>query len=143
MNEVDLKAFPLLAELRDEDREVLVDLLDERRVAQEVPLFREGSESEGLVLLVEGEVEIASRRTGESERLGPGAQIGLWSLVAVGPREVSAVAKTPVRLLLLPRTSCHRLIEDSPRTACRLFETLCGELAGVLREGLDEVVGKR
>ena len=56
MSEPDLKVFPLLAELSDEDREVLIELLEPVSVRSGRRLFRAGSESEGLALIVSGEV---------------------------------------------------------------------------------------
>ncbi len=137
MSQVDLKQFPLLAELGEPDREALLEVLEERKASAGVPLFREGSEAEGLVLIVAGEVELQSRRSPEAVRLGPGAAIGGLSLLVVGPREVTAVARAACRYLLLPRTSFRRLVDDAPRTACRLTEAIAAELSAVVREGLD------
>jgi len=139
----ELKRFPLLAELGEDDREALLDVLEERRVSGGVPLFREGSESEGLVLLVEGEVQLGSRRGGEPCLLGPGSALGALSLLRVGRREVTAVAETPCRYLLFPRTSYRRLVDDAPRTACRLAEAIASELAAAIQESLPEREGSR
>lgn len=139
MSQVDLKQFGLLAELDEVDREALFEVLEERKASSGVPLFREGSEAEGLVLLVAGEVELKSRRSAETARLGPGSTIGALSLLVVGPREVSAIAQAPCRYLLFPRTSYRRLVDDAPRTACRLTEAIIAELSAAIREGLDVI----
>lgn len=139
MNASDLKAFALLAELGEDDREALSDVLEERKVSAKVPLFREGSEAEGLVLIARGEVEVKSRRSGERFRAGPGTCLGAVSLLAVGARECTAVALAPVVYWLLPRTSFRRLVDDAPRTACRLAEAVAIELATSVREGLDRL----
>ncbi len=143
MNEADLKPFPLLSEMREEDREALVELLEEQSVSARVPLFREGSEAEGLVLVARGEVRVESRRCEETFTAGPGTCLGAVSLLLVGPRECSAIAESPVVYYLLPRTSFRRLMDDSPLTACRLAEAIAIDLAGSVREGLDEIAASR
>ncbi len=139
MNGASLKDFPLLAEFTDEDREVLVEFLEERSVALGRRLFSEDSEAEGLLLLASGEVRVESRRTGAAESMGAGSALGALSLVSLGPHEATAFAVTPCQVLLLPRTSWRRFVEDYPRTACRLAEAVLSEFAGLLRQGLDKL----
>lgn len=137
MTAADLKEFDLLAELDEDDREALTEVLEERRVSAKVPLFREGSEAEGLVLLAKGAAEVKSRRTRSAFVAGPGTCLGAISLLAIGKRECSAIATEPVTYWLLPRTSFRRLVDDAPRAACRLAEAVAIELATAVRAGLD------
>ncbi len=136
-----LKAFALLAEFGDGDRENLHELLEEKRVARGRRLFSEGSESEGLILLRSGKVRLESRRGLEPEFLPAGAALGAISLISVGPREVTAFAEEPCEIWVLPRESWPRLVGDHPATACRLAEALVRDLAGLLRLGLDRLAG--
>ena len=142
MSSTDLKTFPLLAEFDEEDRELLGELLEQRNASKGVALFREGSEAEGLVLVVSGKVRLESQRRVEQETVGPGAALGALSLVVVGPREATAIAPSACTFLLLPRTSFRRLAEDYPRTACRLAEAIVSEVASTLRDGLDSIASK-
>ncbi|MCZ6463369.1 MAG: cyclic nucleotide-binding domain-containing protein [Proteobacteria bacterium] len=142
MSSTDLKAFSLLAEFGEEDRAALGELLEEQNASKGVALFREGSEAEGLVLIVSGEVRLESQRRVEQEILGPGAALGALSLVVVGPREATAIAQSACTFLLLPRTSFRRLAEDYPRTACRLAEAIVSEVASTLRDGLESIASK-
>ncbi len=139
MSESDLKAFPLLAELSEEDREALDDLLEPVSVRSGRKLFRAGSESEGQTLIVEGEIAFHSPRSSETWVLGPGSALGALSLVAVGEHETSATAETACELLFLDRTQFRRLADDHPRAACRLLEALMKDLAATTRAALDEV----
>lgn len=136
----DLKRFSLLVDFCDEDREELLALLEEKSLMAGRSLFREGTEAESLVLLLSGSVQLKSARAGELGRVGEGSALGAVSLVSVGPREATAIAETPCEVLLLPRTSFRRLVEDAPRTACRLSEAIARELAGLVRPGLDQLV---
>jgi len=100
-------------------------------------LFREGEESNGLALLVDGTVRLESRRTGPQAKVRGGTAIGALSLVEMGPRESSALTETPCEFLWLRRSEFRRLVDDSPRTACRLLEAIAGEFAGRVRRELN------
>ena len=134
-----LKTFSLMASFTDEDREALADLIDERKVAKGRRIFSEGTEAEGMVLVAAGSVRIESRRTGASEVIEGPVALGALSLVSVGPRECTVVAASTCEVLLLPRTSFRRLVDDYPRTACRLIEGMLDEASGLIRAGLDKL----
>ena len=127
----------LLAELNEEDRELLLDLMEEKKVSQGVPIFREGSEAEGMVLIVSGEARLESKRGGEPFLLGAGCTLGGLSLLLVGKREATAIAEAPCNILILPRNAFHRFVEDAPRAACRLIESITVDFATGVRDGLD------
>ena len=103
-------------------------------------LFREREEASGLVLVVEGRVRLESSRAGELGSVGPGTALGAVSLVAVGPREASAVADSACCVLLLRRSTFRRLADDAPRAACRLAEAIACDAAALLRAGLEPLV---
>jgi NTE family protein len=134
-----LKGFRLLTELNDEDRDALAQLLDEKQLAQGRRIFTEGTEAEGLVLITSGTVRIQSKRSGVVEFFDAPAALGALSLVSVGPRECTAIAETSCEVLVLARTAYRRLVDDHPRTACRLTEGMIEEAAGLIRGGLDKL----
>lgn len=136
-----LKLFSLFAEFSEEDREAFVELLEERELPNGKSAFREGSEGEGLVLLESGRLKLKSRRTGTIVGLldAPG-HLGAASLFAFGKREVTALADGPSKVWLLPRAGLSRLVADAPQAAFRLAEATAGELAGLLRARLDQLV---
>ena len=136
MTDADLKLFSLLAEFHGEDREALAEHLEDQQVDHDVRIFTEGEETDGLVLVVEGAVRVGSHKHGYVGTIGPGGALGALSVVAVGPRVVTAIASSRCRLLLLRRTAFRRLMEDAPRTASRLLEAILRDLSGALREGL-------
>jgi CRP-like cAMP-binding protein len=134
----DLKAFALLAELTEDERETVTELL-ERRIELDPgeQLFCEGQEAEGLVLIESGTLDLTSARAGALGQVGAGDCLGAVALVAVGPREVTAVASEAACVWMLSRESFRRLCEDSPRAACRILEAALADFAGAAREGLD------
>lgn len=140
MSAVDLKRFALFEELSEEEREVLADEIERIELEPGDVLFRERDEASGLVLVVEGRVRLESSRAGDLGSVGPGTALGAVSLVAVGPREASAVADSACCILLLRRSAFRRLVDDAPRAACRLAEAIACDTAALLRAGLEPLV---
>lgn len=140
MNEIDLKRFSLFSDLADCDRDAVAELLEPTELLAGQQFFREGQEAEGLLLIDRGELRLESERGGELGTSGEGTALGGLSLLVVGPREVTAVAVTPSRVLQLSRAAFLRLAEDYPRTGLRLVQAIMVEFAGAVREGLDHIV---
>lgn len=133
-----LKRHALFAELNDEEREVVASLLEERKLVEGKSAFREGSESEGLVLLESGRLKLRSqRRPGVLGTLEAPEHLGAASLFALGKREVTALADGSCTIWILSRSALSRLVDDCPRAAFRLAEAVAAELAVLAREGLD------
>jgi CRP-like cAMP-binding protein len=136
VNETDLKRFPLFSDLTDSDREAVAELLEPIELAQGRQCFREGQEADGLLLIDRGELRLESQRSGELGSSGEGTAIGGLSLLVLGPRELTAIAVAPTRVLQLSRIAFLRLSEDHPRTGLRLAQAIVEEFAGAVREDL-------
>jgi hypothetical protein len=143
VSELDLKSFALLAELTVADREELLEILEPQSMHADRTLFREGQQSDGLVLLVDGTAQVESKATGMSVRIGAGTSFGAISLVEVGVRESTVITETPCEILWLRRSEFRRLAEDSPRAACRLLEAIASDFAGRVRVELARFAGAR
>ena len=143
MSAPDLKAFALLAELSEEERELVTDLLERLDLDPGEQLFCEGQEAECLVLIETGTLDLSSARVGAVGQVGAGESLGALSLVTVGPREVTAVASEAAGVWVLSRESFRRLCEDAPRAACRILEAALADFAGAVRDELDRFAGPR
>jgi CRP-like cAMP-binding protein len=137
----ELKAFELLAELSEDERELVADMLERHQLEAGEQLFCEGQEAEGLVLVESGALALSSARAGELGQIEAGDCLGVASLVAVGPRESTAVAAGASCVWVLSRESFRRLAEDAPRAACRILEGALADLASAVRDGLDRFGG--
>ncbi len=135
-----LKRYEILSSLGEEEKEVLEGLLEEIELEAGEPLFKEGHESEGLVLVETGALRLESERGELAGKVGPGSDLGGLSLIALGMREVTAVASEPTRVLVLSRSAFLRLADDAPRAGCRLLEAVLAETAALLRPQLDRLV---
>jgi CRP-like cAMP-binding protein len=133
-----LKRHALFAELTQEEREIVASLLEQRRLVDGKSAFREGSESEGLVLLESGRLKLRSARTQSIVgTLEAPDHLGAGSLFTLGKREVTALADGPCTIYTLSRSALARLVEDSPRAGYRLAAAVASQLAGLARRGLD------
>ena len=139
MNAADLKNFALLEEFSDEDREALFELLEPKTLNKGRSVFREGTEADGLLLVVSGDVIVTSKRCPDTACVGPGTALGGLSLFVMGPREATVKTAGRCEILQLPRTSYRRLVEDAPGAACRLTEAIAKQLTTCTRDILDAV----
>lgn len=133
MTPAELGRFACFADLGDEEREGVAALLREVVLDPGETLFVEGDEANGLFLVSSGRLRLARRMPPCRGTVGEGAVLGALSLVAAGPREATAVAEGACRVLWLPRSAFRRLVEDAPRAACRLLESVVSDLAVQLR----------
>ena len=134
----ELKRFALFAEFTEADCDALMEVLEPAAVPADRTLFREGRESDGLALLMDGTVQLKSGRLGEQTQAGAGTALGAMSLVGMGPRESTVRTETACDILWLRRSDFRRLVDDAPRTACRLLEAIAGEFASLVRADLDD-----
>lgn len=137
--ELDLKGFTLLADLSEDEREAVAEVLEELRLDAGTVLFEEGEQSEGLLLVAEGGVQVRSSRSGERTEIGPGASLGAFSLVTSGPREARAETTSRTRILVLRRSAFRRFRDESPRAACRVLEAIVREAVRLSRAALSSL----
>jgi CRP-like cAMP-binding protein len=139
VSEIDLKRFRLFSELTDAEREAVAELLEPIDLIPGRQCFREGQEAEGLLLVDSGELRLESQRSGALGSAGEGTALGGLSLLVLGPREVTAIAAAPTRVLQLSRSSFLRLSDDYPRAGLRLLQAIVAEFAVAVRQGLDRI----
>lgn len=133
-----LKRFALFAELTEEEREIVASLLEKRTLPKGKSVFREGAESDGLVLLESGRLKLRSGRTqAVVGTLEAPDHLGAASLFSLGKREVTALADGPCTLFTLSRSALARLVDDAPRAGYRLASAVALELAGLARQSLE------
>jgi CRP-like cAMP-binding protein len=133
-----LKRHALFTELSEDERESVAALLEERKLPDGKSAFREGSESEGLVLLESGRLKLRSARTSSVVgTLEAPDHLGAASLFCLGKREVTALADGPCVVYTLSRSALARLLDDAPRAAFRVAEAVASELASLARQGAD------
>ncbi|MEX2271279.1 MAG: cyclic nucleotide-binding domain-containing protein [Vicinamibacterales bacterium] len=94
-------------------------------------IFREGETSAEMYVIIDGLIELERQVGGEARtvgRLDPGEVFGETSLLAEGPREVTAKAARDYRLLRLDRETFGQVVREEPEIAMRLMRRLSEKL---------------
>jgi signal transduction histidine kinase len=126
-----LGSLPLLRDLPVPELERIARVATRRMVPAGGVVMEEGTEGDGLYIVVDGELEV-SRRDGEGEVVlaiqGPGAFLGEMSLLERAPRSATVRAVRPSELLIIPVAGFHDLLATSPTAGLTLLRTFANRL---------------
>ena len=124
---------PLFQGLSELESAVLFGIADQQSVRQGATLFGEGDPGDSLYVLLEGTVEVLKRdSTGTQQtlaRLGRGAVIGEMSLISEEPRSASVLAVSELKLLRIPCSRFHRLLNEDNIPALKVVHNLAQVLS--------------
>jgi sigma-B regulation protein RsbU (phosphoserine phosphatase) len=128
-----LSHVPLLASLSPDEIRRLAATLRRETIEEGTLLFMEGQVGHHLYVLLEGQVEILKALGTDGERLlgvrGPGSFIGEMSLFNEGGRHTASVrARTPLRLIAMPRTDLEALLSRQPGLSYEMIRTMSQRL---------------
>jgi signal transduction histidine kinase len=126
-----LRRFPLLSGLPDDALGTLATGSRPLHVATGDIVMREGSEGDGLYLLLDGELEV-SRRSGDEEIVlgvqGPGEFFGELSLLENVPRTATLRARTDCELIVVTPRAFEELLARHPAVSLSLFHIVLERL---------------
>lgn len=94
-------------------------------------LFAQGAPADAGFVLVSGTLELESTRDGVTESIGEvpeGALLGELALLTQTSRPATAIARSQVEVLRIPRSVFRRLLEEYPRGAEELRRRLAERL---------------
>lgn len=130
-----LRAVPLFAEINAEALRLLAFSATSRSYRPGDILFRRGEGAEGAFLIVEGQVVLdTADNGGPSEHvLGPGTLMGQNALFARVERPATALARTAVTVLAIPRDLMLRVLDADPDSAARLHASMARQAAALAR----------
>jgi CRP-like cAMP-binding protein len=130
---------PLATHLSIDDVADLQRAMTERSIAPGEVVLREGTDSDTLHLVWDGELAVSIESGVELGRCGGGSIVGEVSLLDCGPASATVTATRPTTLLSLDRSGLETLHRDSPRAATALLRALCATLARRVRTSSDEL----
>ncbi len=119
-------ASPVIASLRTEDCESLVERLEMRVFERGERLVRDREDAKGLHLIVSGEVAVVAREWSERvllATLGAGETVGEVELVLCRQAYADAVAVRPTAALFLSRDEYSALVQQRPAILHGLYAT--------------------
>jgi CRP-like cAMP-binding protein len=112
-----LRSMDLFADLPDEELARIARLLKEHKIAENELIFAQGEPGDGLYIILQGRVRIASTDHFGRERVlafyGPGEFFGDMAVLTGLPRSASASASTHLRVLQLRKDDFDMLVDTS------------------------------
>ena len=123
-----LSQIHLFAQLDDDERNVLAQAMQERTVAGETPLFREGDPGDSMFIVQAGSVDLFVKDTaGQKISLHtarPGDFFGELSLLDGGSRTANARTLEECSLLVLDREDLLQLFRKRPDAALDMLAVM-------------------
>src|SRR5207237_6418483 len=109
-----LRSMDLFADLGDDALAKIARLLKEHKVTENEVIFNQGEPGDGLYVVLQGRVRIATTDNFGRERVlafyGPGEFFGDMAVLTGEPRSATASASTNLRLLQLRKDDFDMLV---------------------------------
>lgn len=130
-----LRALPLFANVGGETLRLLGFSATTRSYRAGDTLFRRGEAAEGALLIVEGQVVLDRADNGgpSTHVYGPGTLLGQSALFALVERPTTALARTGVTVLVIPRDLMLRVLDANPESATQMRATLARQTLELAR----------
>ena len=124
--------FELLSELSDTELEAFSDKLSEKQAKKGSYIVYQNDTAKNLFFILSGEVKInlVSREGKEIvlSYLKEGDFFGELAILTGGERTANVVAQTATKLLMLPESKFHEMLETSPGFSLALMRSLAERL---------------
>ena len=135
----DLKTFPLLNRLSDEELSLLAAVMQERSFPAGTEILREGEEGDEMFLLLEGSVDILKTTPFGDKYVTASLQdsyhcsFGEMALIDKGKRSATVQAKTDCRTLSLKYEAFQSFCRENPTIGLELLMSISATLVRDLR----------
>jgi signal transduction histidine kinase len=128
-----LRGLPYFSDLPEDLLSEVCEDSEQVEVEQGTVIIEEGSDSEEMYVIVEGEL-LVTKRTGERDvvlaRLGPSEVVGEMAFLDQAPRTATVTASMRSLLIRVPVTAFEELLQD-PRVSRRMFKTVTSRLRNI------------
>lgn len=128
-----LRGLPYFSDLPDELLSGVCDKSDQLDIAPDKVIIEEGTSSEEMYVVVDGEL-VVTKTTGDKDlvlaRLGPGEVVGEMALLDQAPRTATVTASQKSRVIRIPVSAFEELLQD-PRLVRRMFKTVTYRLRDI------------
>lgn len=122
-----LKSAELFSEIPGEDLAQVAQIAEEMEYDPGDHLMEEGAVGDGMLLLLEGRVQVL-KGPREVAELGPKECVGELSILDAQPRSASVQAKTEVRALRISREDFYELLVEKPGISRGIIKVLTRRL---------------
>ncbi len=128
-----LRGLPYFSDLPDELLERVCSASQQIEMAEGETIIHEGSDSEEMYVVVEGQLVVTKMSGGkdvELARIGPGEVVGEIALLDEAPRTATVTTSLPTHAIRVPVSAFEDLLSDS-RVVRRMFRTVTSRLRGI------------
>jgi signal transduction histidine kinase len=128
-----LRGLPYFADLSDDLIENVCELSEQIDLESGDVIIEEGSESEEMYVVAEGELVVTKLSGGkevELARINPGEVVGEIALLDEAPRTATVAASAKTLAIRIPVSAFEALLGD-PRVVRRMFRTVTSRLRGI------------
>lgn len=122
-----LSKVPMFSACNQKELRKLAGAVDRVEVPKGEVLMAEGTPGHDFFLIVDGKAKITLRDK-TLATLGPGEFVGEMALLDQGPRSATAVAQTPMTLLVLTARDFSRILEEVPVVTKKIMKGMAGRL---------------
>jgi CRP/FNR family transcriptional regulator, cyclic AMP receptor protein len=122
-----LAQVPLFSALSRRELALVARRAEDVTVPAGKVLVSEGETGQQFFVIMSGQAKLTRRGT-QIATLGPGASFGELALLDKHPRNATAVAETPMELVVLGQREFAGLIDDVPGFARKLLSAMAGRL---------------
>jgi CRP-like cAMP-binding protein len=121
---------PILAVLKEKDREEILRDARRRTFAPGEVVVREGDSSLNLFIVLSGHARL-QHAEGAMPDMGPGTFFGELGIIEQHPRTATVVAVDELTCLLLPAWEFRSLLDEHPEMAVPMLRVLIARLHGL------------
>lgn len=128
-----LRGLPYFSDLPAELLEAVCERSKQIDVAPGTVIIEEGTDSEEMYIVVEGELVVtkhASDKEVELAKIHPGEVVGEIALLDQAPRTATVKTSQPSHLIQVPVAAFEELLKD-PNVIRRMFRTVTSRLRGI------------
>ncbi len=133
----ELKKIYLFENLTTQEIEVVLPVIQEKKIVSGDYIFDEGSHAASLFVILNGTVDILKKgRKGEDQaviELAAGSHFGEMAFLDYAKRAASAMAKDNVVLLEIQYTELDRIIHEHPEIGLKFFKAFTQVLCRRIR----------
>ena len=121
---------PILAVLKEKDREEILRDARRRTFAPGEVVVREGDSALNLFIVLSGHARVEGAE-GAAPDMGPGTFFGELGIIEQHPRTATVVAVDELTCLLLPAWEFRSLLDEHPEMAVPMLRVLIARLHGL------------
>jgi CRP-like cAMP-binding protein len=128
-----LRGLPYFSDLSDDLLQRVCELSEQIVIHDGEAIIDEGSDSEEMYVVVDGEL-VVTKHSGERDvelgRIAPGDVVGEIALLDEAPRTATVSALRETQAIRIPVAAFEDLLSD-PRVVRRMFRTVTSRLRGI------------